>query len=75
MSESGYKDPVVAEIHAIRAQLLAECEDDYQKFMEQLRKEQRASGRRVILPPPVMPCGAEQATSPMRSTVATTFSR
>jgi hypothetical protein len=65
MSKPIYEDPVVAEIHAIRAQMLAECGEDYQKFMEQLRERQRASGRKVIPPPPVTPAKAtEPATVP-----------
>ena len=50
-----YDDPVVAEIHAIREQMLAECGGDYQKFMEQLRERQRGSGRKVIPAPPGRP--------------------
>ncbi len=56
-----YDDPVVAEIHAIREQMLAECGDDYQKFMEQLRERQRGSGRKVIpAPPPAMPAATPE---------------
>lgn len=52
MTRLPYEDPVVAEIHAIRAQMLAECGGDYEKFMEGVRERQRASGRKVIPAPP-----------------------
>ena len=39
MTSPSYEDPVVAEIHTIRAQMLAECDGDYRKFMERLREE------------------------------------
>lgn len=58
MSEPLYEDPVVAEIRAIRAQMLAECGGDFQKLMEQVREHEereRASGRKVIPPPPAAP--------------------
>jgi hypothetical protein len=54
MSEH-YEDPVVAEIHAIRAQMLAECGGDHHKLMEQVRERERASGREVIPVPAVTP--------------------
>jgi hypothetical protein len=50
-----YEDPVVAEIHAIRAQMLAECGGDYEKFMEGVRERQGSSGRKVIPAPPPTP--------------------
>ena len=53
MSKPLYEDPVVAEIHAIRAQMLAECGGDHRKLMEQVDEHERASSRKVILPPPV----------------------
>jgi len=46
-----YKDPVVAEIHAIRAQMLADCDGDHQKLMQQVRERQRASRRKIIAVP------------------------
>jgi hypothetical protein len=52
MPEPLYEDPVVAEIHAIRAPMLAECDGDYERFMEQVRKRQMASGRKIIPAPP-----------------------
>jgi len=63
MSEPLYEDPVVAEIHAIRAQMLAECGGDHRKLMEQVDERERASGRKVIPPPPATPAGAKQPTS------------
>lgn len=52
MPEPLYDDPVVAEIHAIRAQMLADCGGDHRKLMEQVRARERASDRQVIPAPP-----------------------
>ena len=46
-----YEDPVVAEIHAIRAKMLADCGGDHEKLMRQVGERQRASGRRIIKAP------------------------
>ena len=46
-----YEDPVVAEIHAIRTKMLADCDGDHQKLMQQVRERQRASGRKIISAP------------------------
>jgi hypothetical protein len=62
MFEPLYEDPVVAEVHAIRAQMLAECGGDHHKLMEQVRERQRASGRKVIPAPPATLAGAKQST-------------
>ncbi len=59
MTEPLYEDPVVAEIHAIRAQMLAECGGDHRKLMEQVLEHQRASGRRIIPAPPPPPPGVK----------------
>lgn len=48
MSEPIYRDPVVAEIHAIREKMLKEWESDPVRYMEELRKRQQASGRKII---------------------------
>ena len=50
-----YEDPVVAEIHAIRAKMLADCGGDHQKLMQQVRERQRSSGRKIIAPPSATP--------------------
>jgi len=47
-----YEDPVVAEIHATRASMLAECGGDHHKLLEQVCARQSASGRTVIAAPP-----------------------
>lgn len=60
MSKPLYEDPVVAEIHAIRAQMLAECGGDHHKLMEQVDEHERASGRRVIPAPPPTPARKER---------------
>ena len=46
-----YEDPVVAEIHAIRAKMLADCDGDHDKLMRQVGERQRASGRKIIKAP------------------------
>jgi hypothetical protein len=67
MSEPIYEDLVVAEIHAIRAQMLAECGGDHHKLMEKVREHERTSGRRVIpAPPPAMPAVKPPAAVPDR---------
>jgi len=52
MTEPPYDDPVVAEIHAIRATMLAACGGDHHKLMEQVRSREKASDRPVIPVPP-----------------------
>jgi hypothetical protein len=72
MSEPLFEDPVVAEIHAVRAQMLAECGGDHRKLMEQVRERQRASGRKVIPPPPATLPGTQRPTTAPGSAVPTT---
>ena len=52
MTKPLYDDPVVAEIHAIRAKMLADCGGDHRKLMEQVRAREKASDRQVIVAPP-----------------------
>lgn len=52
MTKPLYDDPVVAEIHAIRAEMLADCGGDHRKLMEQVRQREKVSGRQVIETPP-----------------------
>lgn len=52
MTDPLYDDPVVAEIHAIRAGMLAECDGDIRQLMRRVRQRQRGSGR-AIRPAPV----------------------
>ena len=61
MSKPIYEDPVVAEIHVIRAQMLAECGDDYRRLMEQVDEHERASDRKVIPVPPLTPARTKGA--------------
>jgi hypothetical protein len=70
MSEPLDEDPVVAEVHAIRAQTLAECGGDCEKFMEQVRERQRASGQKVIPAPPATPPKTKQRATAVGSAVA-----
>ena len=46
-----YEDPVVAEIHAAREKMLADCDGDHQRLMRHVREHQKASVRKVILAP------------------------
>jgi hypothetical protein len=62
MSKPLYEDPVVAEIHAIRAQMLAECGGDHHKLMEQVDEHERTSGRKIIPVPPVTPARTTDPT-------------
>ncbi len=52
MTKPLYDDPVVAEIHAIRAKMLNDCGGDHRKLMEQVRAREIASAREVISAPP-----------------------
>jgi hypothetical protein len=72
MSEPLYEDPVVAEIHAIRAEMLAECGGDHHKLMEQVDEHEKASGRKVIPAPPPAPAGAKRPTAAAGSEAPTT---
>lgn len=49
-----YDDPVVAEIHAVRAQMLAQYGADHRALMAQVRQRQALSDR-VILAAPQLP--------------------
>lgn len=44
MSKPLYDDPVVAEIHAVRAKMLAECDGDIRQMVRRVHEHQRASG-------------------------------
>ncbi len=60
MSDPLYEDPVVAEIHRIRAKMLAECGGDHRKLMESVGRRQELSGRKIIRAPIVGGILAEQ---------------
>ena len=51
MTKPLYDDPVVAEIHAIRAQMLADSGGDHRKLMKEVRARERTSNRKVIAAP------------------------
>ena len=51
MAEPIFDDPVVAEIHAIRAKMLVDCGGDIKELMRQVAARQKVSGRRVITAP------------------------
>lgn len=51
MSEPIFDDPVVAEIHAIRAALLHECGGDIKELMRRVAERQKQSGHRIITEP------------------------
>ena len=63
MAKGEYEDPVVAEIHVIRAKMLAECDGDHGELMQGVRRRQEASGREIIAAPPGPPYG-KQAVQP-----------
>ena len=72
MTKPLYDDPVVAEIHAIRAEMLAHCGGDHRKLMEQVRARERASGRQVIATPPAPEHGTTECTGAADTAVADT---
>lgn len=41
-----WKDPIVEEIHHIRAEIMKEHDNDLHKLFEHLRERQRISGRK-----------------------------
>jgi hypothetical protein len=54
MSKPIYDDPVVAEIHAIREKMLADCGGSMEKLMDKVKANeaaQAAAGRRIITEP------------------------
>jgi hypothetical protein len=51
MPEPIFEDPVVAEIHAIRAQLLANCGGDIEQLVQQSARRQRESAHPIITQP------------------------
>ena len=71
MTEPLYDDPVVAEIHAIREKMLADCGGDLRLLMERVRQRQRASGRRVRPLPAASPAITDEAAvrPPLDSTL------
>jgi hypothetical protein len=74
MSKPLYEDPVVAEIHAIRAKMLVDCGGDHRKLMEQVRTRERASDRRVIAVPPAPERRTKECTGATDSAVSETDS-
>jgi hypothetical protein len=58
-----YEDPVVAEVHAVRAKMLADCDGDHHKLMQQVRERQRSSRRKIIAAPSATP-RTEQSVGP-----------
>jgi hypothetical protein len=62
MSEPLFEDPVVAEIHAIRAEMLAECGGDHRQLMERVDDHEKATGRKLIPAPPPARAGTKQST-------------
>jgi len=66
MAKPLYDDPVVAEIHAIRAKMLTDCGGDHGKLMEQVRARENTSDREVIAAPPapVIARSTEQSVGP-----------
>ena len=50
--EGPWEDPIVAEVRAARAALLAAAGYDLEKLVERLRQEEARSGRPVVSLPP-----------------------
>ncbi len=57
MTKPLFEDPVVAEIHAIRARMLEECGGDHRKLMEKVREHEKMSAMsgRTVIPVPDLP--------------------
>lgn len=70
MFEPLYDDPVVAEIHAIRAKMLADCGGDHRKLMEQVRARECAPGRQLIAAPPAPQHSTKECTGATGSAVS-----
>ena len=51
MPEPIFDDPVVAEIHAARAKMLADCDGDIEQLIRQVAARQQSSGHPVITTP------------------------
>ena len=51
MSKPIFDDPVVAEIHAIRAAMLDECGGDINELIRRVAQRQKQSGHRIITEP------------------------
>ena len=51
MNDSLYHDPVVADIHAVRAEMLASCGGDAGRLMREVRARQANSPRELISAP------------------------
>jgi hypothetical protein len=64
MPEPPNDDPVVAEIHAIRAKMLADCGGDRRKLLEQVREREQASKTHVIPVPPPPQHGTGDSVAP-----------
>ena len=48
-------DPIVDEIHQIRAKIMQEHDNDLHKLFEYLREQQEKSGREYVTRPPRRP--------------------
>lgn len=54
-SEAPWSDPIVEEVRAVRARLLANAGGDIEKLARRLREEQASSGHPVVTLPPRKP--------------------
>jgi hypothetical protein len=41
-------DPIVEEVHRIRDQLLTECGDDFQEYMDRIRRDEEKDRDRLV---------------------------
>jgi hypothetical protein len=44
------EDPIVAEVHRIRAEIMAECDNDLKKYFEMLKAGEREHPERMVSP-------------------------
>lgn len=47
-TDSGYTDPILDELHAIRSQMLTECGGDLESLVAALQRREAESGRLFI---------------------------
>ena len=50
--EPPWQDPIVTQVRAVRAELLAEAGGDLDALFANLKASELSRGRRVVLPPP-----------------------
>lgn len=72
-SDDDWEDPIVAEIHEIRRQIMAEFNNDlgsYFRYLRAVQKEEMARGRRYVAAPARRPRGRTPARPRLRYAVS-----